>query len=288
MQKRRIILLVGFVAAVAVGFVLFTRNSVPHEPAALSVRHDVHDMGMSQDIDPVKVLEDRFEGVLVYNPFGEFINNLFVFGTKIQAYSVDEGALKAAMHNTYPPFYKPTNREILDMAAWQVGQRWAFDGRLRQYRFFSPAPELPYAFNLADGWSFRKHRGLNNTYSPADFPVGMDVYYFGRFTPAAGADAEKFYDSIRAYYATKVLKVYGAPVIPSVQRDMQIVTLAGYPALYWEPNPPSTFGMRARWRQWSFVAKGQAFLIVSSSDEVHWKKISEDVDRMLDSFAVRD
>jgi hypothetical protein len=241
------------------------------------------DGSMSRDIDPEKFLQETFDGRTTYGTFNGFVSSLYAFDSKLQVFG-SKSIVNKAVNNVFPDFYKPTVREILNMVAWQTGSKWKFDEEHHQYEFIEYPITYPFKLNLSKDWS-HKYMGMYVGFAPKGSPVGMDIYYFGQITVPEGKDSAVFYRDMRKFYSTLVMKAYRASVIPDPDKEMVELTIAGHPALYWQPEK-GYGGMSGLWRQWSVTIDGHAFLIVSSMEENNRDQVWHDVDEMLISFAL--
>jgi hypothetical protein len=176
------------------------------------------------------------------------------------------------------------------MVGWQTGSRWKFDKEHYQFEFMEYPVIYPFTIKLAKGWQ-HEYRGMYVWFAPQDSPVGMDIYYFGHLTPPKDKEPAAFYRDMRKFYSTLILRAHGAKAdaIPNPDKDMVELTVAGNPALYWQPenNYPGFLKNSAHiWRQWSVIIGGNAFLIVSTMDESNRDQVWKDVDQMLTSFSI--
>ncbi len=243
---------------------------------------------IAKGMDFEKLLDMPFDKKAMYGTFHGFVSSLFAFQSQLQVVAVSEKLNNREVHNIYPDFYSPTVKEVLDMVAWQIGATWDFDEADRVVKFYdaSAREDTPYSIDMKKGWR-KQYRGLYLWYAPDNRDFGMDIYYLGHYTLPSGKEKNVFENEIRKHIATLIMRVYGAPKIPSTEMEMIEASVAAYKALYWEPKLPYE-GMKADapWRQWAFVADGHAFLVVSTMAMEDKETVFSEVDAMLNTFQI--
>jgi hypothetical protein len=242
--------------------------------------------GILAGLNSQAFLETPFDGKAKFSTFHGFYSSLFAYQSSLQVYG-DPSLESLKVQYTYPKFYNPKVYELLEHVAWQTNATWGFDEKVRQFKFSALNDDiLPYVMDLKDDWLTKK-RGLYVWHAPKGRTVGMDIYYFGQLSPEKESNAKVFYEDLRKFYSTLLLRISGAPSMPSPETDMENILLwDDVPVLYW--NPKSFPGMKEGiiWRQWSFVIDGHAFLIESTMEEQDREKVIVDVDEMLKTLRV--
>ena len=118
-------------------------------------------------------------------------------------------------------------------------------------------------------------------YAPPDYPVGMDIYYFGTYSSDDKRTEiqDDLWLKITAFWAVN----FASKVKPGVTAaEMKTVTVDGVDALYFEGSAPMH---NVIWRQWLFMKSGKLFYIISTLDAEDKKSLS-DVQAMVKSFRV--
>lgn len=194
----------------------------------------------------------------------------------------------------YPEFYFPTWRELFDVVARDTGSHWEYRADSGQgftmkrktetgfetlvdrrdgFVFSEPSMPLPYDIQVAEGWRV-ENRGGEIAYIPSIAPVGMDIYPWGNYSPEDPADLERMKAHIAGVF-TRMLSP-GTTV-----NDMEKRQIDGVEALF--------FTVPARgWRQWVFCKEGQCFAIVSSIDVENEGVLWPAVEKMVESFRVKE
>ena len=198
----------------------------------------------------------------------------------------------------FPDFYRPTWREYFNAIARSTGSHWDFTADWKDafvlevmtaegtktmseqrdgFLFEEPAIPLPFTVTVAKGWRSDPH-GDYVSYIPPVAKVGMDVYMGGEYS----SEDPGLFDQVREFWAMLFAPKFKADITP---KEMTLVQVAGVDALFWEYHHPEA-DKAFRWRQWSFVKEGHAFVIVSIIDDVHEAVLWPDISSMVASFDV--
>jgi hypothetical protein len=157
----------------------------------------------------------------------------------IYAANDDQALYDARLVYSYPTFYQPAWGELFDHVARQMRCSWSWNPNNRQFKF-EPSHAAPFfGVTLADGWR-REDRGLYIWHAPRNQDFGMDIYYFGHFTPPH--DDQELLKKIRAHFA--MLNVSNWPNAPT-EAQMAVVKVAATEALFLKTDTPRPGGV---WR----------------------------------------
>ena len=222
-----------------------------------------------------KILHSKTSPIMM-GSFYEFTNFLYCAGAPfIMTTSVD--ASKIHLHTVHDTNYKPTNAELVETMARQTKTSLKYDPS-----FFSkwvaapPAMPLPYSVKVADDWR-PDDRGSYVSYIPKLQPVGMDIYIMGRYSGLSPEESKTFRNS----NALKFAKMFDNSI---TTEKMQEVKVDESDAIYWETSKMKR--PNCRWRQWSLIKNGEAFVIVSTIADENASKLWPEVQAMVASFHV--
>jgi hypothetical protein len=162
-----------------------------------------------------ELLDRRLEGSMGMT-FGSFLKIFLVqsrlsVGTGIGLITDDKKIIRSELQTAFPESYQPTLREFLDAIALQTFSEWKCD-REKQFvqtdqvrdkplegvvtiHFQRAKRKKPFSVKLAEDWKMqdKSHWVM---YIPPDFPVGMDIYEFGRYSTKQD-DKKTFFEKIR-------------------------------------------------------------------------------------------
>ena len=249
------------------------------------------------------LLDSRIRGGMQHT-FGAFANMFFVssrieLGIGIGLSTSVKGAAEMPLQSPFPPSYKPTLREFLDAIALQTSTKWEYDPKpkiggdgggaeLDDIAIFNftkmEGREKPFEVDLVEGWK-ALDKGNWVMHVPPTFPVGMDIYEMGTYSPMEGdADAE-FANRIRQQVALS----WATRVNPeATAKDFKPAKVGEIDALYFESMVGSRVGKEIRWRQWVFMDQNRCFFIVSTILPELDDKIFPDVQKMIASFRLKE
>ena len=234
------------------------------------------------DIDPVKQAAKPYDAPPLFATFDGFVSGSYAWaGVWCYADAGDPKATaelcQARVSYPFPKFYKPTWGEVFDDVGRQMKCSWSWDKADRQFKFVPAAGDPFFGVTLADGWR-REDRGEYVWHAPKDQQFGLDIYYRGHYTtPGDDSDLAK---KVRAHFAVAELADW--PNAPA-EKDMSVVKVAGREALFIKLDTPRPGGV---WRQWSLVADGHAFVIVSAMPKEKEDDLLPAIEKMVDSFKV--
>jgi len=250
-----------------------------------------------------KLLAQRLDGGASGLPFSSFANMFFVtsslnLGRTVGLMTEEKEIADAELTSTFPAFYRPTLRELLDAIALQTSSEWKSEttGKFVRdetntgkpvigvaiFEFKKTNRKKPYQVKLGEGWKVVDH-GNWVKHVPPVFPVGMDIYELGTFT-TDDADKAKFlrelpYD-VSLDWARKVNQ-------QAKLDDLKTAKVGPFDAVYYEAMIPSQAGKDIRWRQWVFVAGDRCYFVVSTIFPDFEDQIFPDVQAMLKTFELR-
>lgn len=221
-------------------------------------------------------LSERMQGNALGSTFSSFGSLLAALG--ILVHTNDQEIAKTDLRSYFPAFYKPTIREFLDAIALETNSSWTYDPKTGYWVFAKPATPKPFSLTLSDKW-LADDRGVYVSYKPPTFPVGMDVYYFGKFSADDAKQQAALWERARNVWALTFARHMNKT---ATLEQMQKVAVDGVEALYFQtPTPrPGTV-----WRQWAVVKDGKTYLIVSTLPADN-KELLADVEAMVKSFRV--
>jgi len=231
------------------------------------------------DDEQKKFLSKRIEGMpgdTTFNSCSKLFHDEFNFTIHTESREISETILRPYI----PDFYSPTWKEVFDVIGIQTRSSWKYDPQHDYWEFSEPAAPKPFSLTMPDGWT-SKDMGLWMGYAPSNYPVGMDVYYFGSYSVDSRKpeDEANLWPKIRAFWA---LSISGSVNLRVTAAEMKTVSVAGVDALYFEGPAPRPGVI---WRQWAFVRDGKAFVILSTLDANDTKNLS-DVQSMIKSLHV--
>jgi hypothetical protein len=223
-----------------------------------------------------KFLSERMTGNAFLGDFSSFGSLLAALG--ILVHTNDQEIAATELRPFFPEFYKPTTSEFLDAIAMQTNSSWSYDPRTGYWLFAKPAQPKPYSLTLSDKW-LTSDRGIYVGYRPPTFPVGMDVYYYGKYSADNAKEQAALWERVRNSWALSFARYLNEKV---TLEQMQKVAVDGAEALYFQSPTPKP-GLV--WRQWAFVKDGKTFVIVSTlpTDD---KALFANVEAMVKSFRV--
>jgi hypothetical protein len=231
------------------------------------------------DIDPVKLAASPYSGIPLFRTFGSFMSSSYATAQVwVYAEKDDPAIYRMPVTYSYPDFYRPTWGEVFDHLARQTRTSWSWNPVNRQFKFERMSGDPFFSVTLAEGWR-REDRGIHIWHAPKDQPFGLDVYYFGHFT--ADKDTPDLFKKVRSHFAARMLSNW--PDAPPESR-MSTVKVGGVDALHLTADTPRPGGV---WRQWSFVADGHAFVIVSAMPKDRQDQLLPAVEGMVGSFKLQ-
>jgi len=143
--------------------------------------------------------------------------------------------------------------------------------------------EQPFKVDLAKG---RRAVDMGHwmMYIPRAFPVGMDIYEFGTYSPTQKDNEQNFFDKIR----NEVSLDWARRVHPKAKvGDLEKAIVGQFEALHYGVLLTGQTGQEIRWRQWVFIDGKKCYLSVSTIIPDLEEKIYPDVKQMLESFEIR-
>lgn len=238
-------------------------------------------LAMSQDAplsqeQQDKFLSERMRGNALTSTFSNF--GSLLAGLGIFVHTNDQEIAETNLRSFFPDFYKPTTREFLDAIAMETSSSWTYDRKTGYWLFAKPASPKPFSITLSDKW-LTADRGVYISYKPPTFPVGMDVYYYGKYSADDLKGQAALWERVRNSWALSFAKHFNENV---TLEQMQKVAVDGAEALYFQtPTPRPGFV----WRQWAVVKDGKTFVIVSTLPADN-KELRANVETMVRSFRV--
>lgn len=198
----------------------------------------------------------------------------------VMLYARHEGLQDSPVEEVVPEDYKPTWRERLDVLARQTQSTWRYNEKWDVWAFTpGPAP-LPYRLTLPEKWTENPSGRLvfyrPQSEKPEQEPVYLEIYMMGSysFEKDAAANCEKVRDQL----ALTVAKNFDRRI---ELRDMKKVKLGRLDARYYQTK---TAQADHTWRQWVFVADGQAFVATSMLHDLLVKEHLPEIEKALGSF----
>ena len=253
--------------------------------------------------DELNELLDRRMEVNMGMTFGNFLKIFLVrsrlsVGTGIGLITDNEKIIRAELQSAFPESYKPRLRELLDAIALQTFSEWKYD-REKQFvqtdtvqdkpikgvvniHFQRAERKKPFSVKLAEDWTM-EDMGHWVMYAPPDFPVGMDIYEFGRYSTKRD-DKQAFFEKIRS----EVSLEWARRVSPEASADdLKPGKVGKYETLFYETLLKGN-GKKFRWRQWVFMVEDRCFFVVSTIPPNLDDEIFPDVEAMIQSFKMEE
>ena len=245
-----------------------------------------------------RLLDRRVNGQLGMT-FGGFLKIFLVqshlsVGTGIALITDDRKIIRSELQPTFPQTYHPTLRELMDSIALQTFSEWNYDREkqivrtekveqkpvegLVNFHFQRAKRKKPFSVKLAEDWK-TEDKGHWTMYIPPDFPVGMDIYEFGRYSTKED-DKNAFFETIRNDVALEWARRVTEGTAPE---DLKPANVGKYEALFYEKLLKGN-GKKLRWRQWVFMVDDRCFFIVSTIPPGLDDEIFPDVKAMIESF----
>lgn len=215
-------------------------------------------------------------------------------GVGVGLIAEDKKISRSELQPAFLQSYQPTLRELLNSIALQTFSEWRYD-REKQFvqtdqvqdepvegvvniHFRRVKREKPFKVKLAEDWR-SEDKGHWVMYIPPEFPVGMDIYEFGRYSTNED-DKNAFLEKIRDEVALEWAK----RVKPKAEKEEMVSTKVGkYESLFFETLLKGK-GRKVQWRQWVFMAGDRCFFIVSTIPLHLDDEIFPDVESMVQSF----
>ena len=198
----------------------------------------------------------------------------------VAIHTEDHSVNTAVLDSPFPEFYKPTWAELFDSIAQQTKSTWKYDPA-RDYWVFTPNLQpMPFEISVVDGWKAH-YEGLYVGYKPSIAPVGMDIYFLGRYSVEQKEGDVALFDLVRKETALQFARHFKPDVSIG---EMQEVQVGARRALFFETDKPTG----VKWRQWVLVDSGMAFAIVSAIEPEHEDQLLPDVLKMVRSFRMLD
>ena len=213
-------------------------------------------------------IKTNMMGVSTFNSYASFL-----YATDVATIHTDNPLVGSSKLQSFPdPNRKVSLRELFDEIARQTSSKWSYEKEFGYWLFSRP---LPYELEIAQGWEQEVREGYI-FYKPPTAPVGMDIYFTGQ------VDSKESPKEARNRTAEQFAKAF----VPEIVADSMIeVVLPNHNALFFETKIQKKDII---WRQWAIVEQGICFVIVSAiklSDEA---SILPDVEKMVNSFKVKD
>lgn len=249
------------------------------------------------------LLAKRLDSAMQFS-FSKFSNMFYVFsnqqiGKSVGLATSSKEIAATNLQSPFPKFYKATLREMLDAIALQTFSKWEYDpsGKFVDNKTGDKAASQavvfefkedrnrpkPYELKTAAGWK-SVDKGNWVMYTPADIPIGMDVYEMGTYSTANPADDSALLTRVRSELALEWAK----RVKPRANKsELKPAQVGPYEALYFEAVVPSQMKKDVRWRQWVFTAGNKAYFIVSTIFPENDAKLFPAVQEMLKSFSLK-
>ena len=249
-----------------------------------------------------ELLDLRLNGQLGMT-FGGFMKIFLVqsrlnLGTGIGLLTDDKKIVGSELQPMFPESYQPTLRELLDGIALQTFSEWKYDREKQfiqtakaqdkpivgvvNFHFQRAKRKKPFTVKLADDWTMND-KGHWVMYSPPSFPVGMDIYEFGRYSTKQ-EDKAAFFEKVRSDVALE----WAERVNPGTMLDdLKPEKVGKYEALYFEKLLKGN-GKKIRWRHWVFMVDDRCFFVVSTIPPNLEDEIFPDVQAMIQSFKMEE
>lgn len=249
--------------------------------------------------------------------FSQFANQFLVasriqMGVGIGLMTPDPEIAEMLLRSPFPSTYEPTLHEFLDALALQTFSQWKYDPTNQYVRkqsehggeFHEETPEeskssgeiddlaifeftktkaqreKPFAVTVAEGWQ-AIDKGSWVMYVPPRFPVGMDIYEMGTYSPQGQDAMQDFYSGIRAAVALEWAQLVHEGAKPE---DLRSAKVGAFDSLFYETTVPSSLGEDLHWRHWVFMVDNACYFVVSTLPPDREDKLLPDVERMLASF----
>lgn len=295
-----------FVAAIGIPVCLAEaqRRTIEQPASALEPENvPLAKLAILSDDDLNEVLSRRLSGDMgdALRNFGKMflVNSRLQIGVGIGLVAENKKIANTELQATFPESYHPTLRELLDSIALQSSSAWNYDKTGKHFStdqrsdtpveglaIFELKPtkrEKPYKVALAKGWR-AVDKGHWTMYIPRQFPVGMDIYEFGTYSPSKKDDEQKFSDKIR----TDVSLDWARRVEPKAnEKDFEEAKVGQFDALHYEVLLKGQAGQEIRWRQWVFMDGNKCYFIVSTIIPNLEDQIYPDVKQMLETFEIK-
>lgn len=249
--------------------------------------------------------------------FSQFANQFLVssrihLGVGIGLMTPDSEIAEALLRSPFPSTYEPTLQEFLDALALQTFSQWKYDptnqyvrkqsehggdfheetpeesnssGELNDlaiFEFTKTQREKPFAITVAKGWS-AVNKGSWVMYAPPRFPVGMDIYEMGTYSPNGQDALPDFYTGVRAAVALEWAQLVHEGAKPE---DLRPAKVGAFDALYYETMVTSSLDEDLRWRHWVFMVDNACYFVVSTLPPKRESELLPDVESMLASFQI--
>jgi len=219
---------------------------------------------------------DMAKGLMLKGTFDSVCSYLYAWQLNLHS-DTGEGSFQSQLTQVFPAFYRPTWRELFETYARQTGCRWGYDPRRNGWIFDPPALPRPYTFDLPAGWKQRDW-GMCLTATPPNAPVAVEIWLFGTYS-FDEKDPEQLAalrDQVRRDHALRFARFDLSAV------EMRKTTVAGAEALYTEVTPSDDPDVR--YRQWAFLADGDAILITSTIRTEHEARVLPGVQTIVKSL----
>ena len=250
-----------------------------------------------------RVLQRRLSGGLGY-VFKQFANMFFVksamdTGCSVGLSSTDDAITGTELQPVFPPFYKPTLRELLDAIALQTFSAWSYraedqflgskkeekrdDTDIIIVHFEKAQRAKPYEIALAAGWT-SADRGHWTACIPPKAPVGMDIYEAGTYSANDQASEPALFEHVRKAVALD----WAQRVKPEASaEELKPAKVGTFDALFFESMIDARDGGKVHWRHWVFMAGHECYFIVSTVFPDGESTIFPDVKKMLETFQIK-
>lgn len=198
----------------------------------------------------------------------------------------------------YPPFYRPTLRELLDTLALQTSSQWKYDPSSKHFHSdaeqgevaglgifeFTPTQRAkPYQVTLPKGWK-ADDRGHWVMYTSPKFPLAVDIHDLGTFSTDDPTQEKEFLERV----PREVSLMWANRAKDNVRpEDLQPAKVGPYDALYFETMMPLRDGPTVRWRQWTFLVDHHCFFVVSTILPQLEAQIFPGVEAIIKSFEIQ-
>jgi len=248
------------------------------------------------------LLSRRLSGGISGN-FDQFSKMFFVssklnLSTLVALVSSSPKVSSTMLKPQYPLFYKPTLREFLDTIAQETSTRWSLDNSgkyfhakeklskplsgISAFEFTEIPAQKNFELTLPSGWT-EKDKGIWISYKPPTFPIGLDVYDMGTYSPEDPAKEAEFIKSVPENvgieWAQKVKS-------EATKADFKPAKVGEYEALLFDSEVPGQNGKKLHWKQWTFMVGNRCFMIVSAIYPEFEARISTEVQGILKTFRV--
>jgi hypothetical protein len=151
------------------------------------------------------------------------------------------------------------------------------------FEFKKANREKPYAVTCAKGWT-SVDKGCWTKFAPPDFPVGMDIYEVGEYSCDDKEQEAKLFKQV----PVSVSLQWAHRVKPGTSvKDLQLVKVGAYDALYFDSLIPSQMEKPIHWRQWVFMVERKCYFVVSTIFPEFEKQYLPEVEAMLKTFVAK-